>query len=153
MSVKYFPVDFDALNKGDFLDNEQLESILGVLQSHRLFKVKALALAARIEKEMRRRGKPATVTVERDGVLVNPDGKASKHNDRQFRLGARKLSRSHRRQMEVDIRQLEPDEAKRHERSLLVNGAVLQAVRSTRSRFALPCKQRQTPGLPAPAAT
>ena len=150
MSVQYHPVDFDALNKGDTIPNDKLEGILGVAVQSKLFKLKALGLRNKIAAKLRERGKPATVAVVREGIKVLTDEEAVEYNPRQYRHGLRRARRSHGRLLDVDPGQLGDASKRTFERAVVVQGAVLAAIASTRQRIVLASYKRQASALPKP---
>ena len=147
-SVNYFPVDIDALTKGQVLLVEEIENILGCSRSAQpQFALKALGLRNKIAKMLRDRGKPATVVLAKGTIRVLTDAEAVEYNPRQYRHGARKMARAHKRSMDVDPALLTCEQLKKHERSVIVQGCILQAIDSQRRRLAIAIHQRQTPGL------
>lgn len=150
--VKYHPIDFDALNKGDSLSPEQLATITNCQVGTTRYQLAVLRLCDQIQRELDDRGKQVTVAVKKGFVCVLTDEEASIHNNRLFSRHRRGQWRSHARNMQVDVSQLSQESRAAHERNLIVNSAVLAAMREAK-RVALQSHKRSTPGLPAPADT
>lgn len=150
--VRYHPIDFDALRKGDVITVEQLERITGYQYGTRKFDLAVLALREQITRELHDRNYPITVASENGSLKILTDEEAAAYNPQMFRHGFRKLLRAHRRLMNVDATQLNSEQREALERNIVVQGKMISAARSSR-QIALQSHKRATPGLPAPAAT
>lgn len=148
--VKYHPIDFDVLNKGDSISPAQLEEITGCQRGTTAYQLAVLQLCDRVQRELDDRDKSVTVAVKKGFLCVLTDEEASIHNARMCNRGKRAFARSHVRNMQVDVAQLSAESRKIHDRNLIVNGATLAAMKEAK-RIALQSHKRSTPGLPAPA--
>ena len=149
-SIRYFPLDYDALKKGDEISTEQIEEFGRCnREDEKHFRLAALVLKDRITKNCRERGKLFTVVILKGRIRILTDEEAAIYNPRQFRHGFRRQLRALRRLTEVNPEGLSQQQQKDHERNLLVCGKMVQAARSARATInAIPHK-RTTPGLPA----
>jgi hypothetical protein len=154
--TKKWPLDFDALQKGTTVNATQCADIIykihGLIPQHRLYQVRLMELANRIEKELRERGRPVTTRIKAGAVEIVTDAQAVGLNGRRFKTGLRRSFRAHRRTVEVDARQLDSETARQHARQIEVQGKVLASVVSTRCKLALRVNERKTPLLASPEA-
>lgn len=150
VKVERFPVDYEALQKGDVITVERLEKITGKSHGTVAHQLGVLQLMGQIERDMWAANKRVTLKLDKGAIVVCTDSEAAIKNARDFMLGLRKLSRSHVRNQFVDVSQLADDERAAHERKLEVEGKYLQAVASTRKEIRLQSHSRSTPGLPSP---
>lgn len=149
--ARRYPLDFDAIRKGDVLTADVLEEIFGVARSRRAYSSRQVGLAKRIERELALRGRPATVRCVGPEVRVLLDGEASSRNGRLFVQYRRRMSRRHVKMVEVDVANLTPEERDRHGRALVVQAAQLCGLRERRVEAAA-AHRRSTPGLDAGGA-
>jgi len=147
MAVQNYPLDFDALAKGDVISVEQLTKILGLKPDHPHFMLKVLSLKERIENELMDRGNPVTARIHHNAIHICTDLEASEYNAGMSEQGFRKMVRSHRRNLVVDTQLFKPEEKQSHERRLLVSGAMLAACITVRKSPQLAVAIRKTPGL------
>lgn len=141
------PLDFDALEKGDRIEIEQLEKILLTNRESPRFGLRCAGLCKRIERELRHRGYIITVRIERGAVLICTDADASEYNRKRFQRHRRGLVRSHTRNLAVDRRNLAAEQDKLHEEAILFEAALLGAIREKAKELRLKPPKRQTPGL------
>jgi hypothetical protein len=148
-AIRYFPLDFDNLNKGDEISTEQIEEFGRCNRQHQRFRLVGLRLAKKIETACRERGKLLRARLVKFVIRVLTDEEAAIFDAENFKRGRRKQVRALRRLLEVNPSNLTALHQREHERNLLVFGKELQAARSARSAInAIPHK-RTTPGLPA----
>lgn len=149
MSIRYYPIDFDALQKGDEITTQQIEEFGRCThEQEKQFRFAAMSLKDRIVKECRDRGKLFTVIITKMRIRILTDEEAALYNPRQFKQGFRRQVRSLRRLTEVNTSSLSEQQQKDHERNLLVFGKMLQAARSARAKVQAVAHQRTIPGLP-----
>jgi len=143
-----YPVDFDALNKGDVLPVAELEDIFRIKEGHKDFVWKSLNLKQQIERELADRGRPVTVRNDHGALVICTDEDASDYNHRQRKVALRKLGRSHKRSLQVDRSSLSKEQLDKHDRNNGIYGAVLAAALKVRRRLVLKAAGRTTPTLP-----
>jgi len=146
--VERYPLNFDALRQGMKIPVEEVGRILGMAPSeNRMFHLKVLGLQNKIDREMRNRGHLWTYRIDHGSIVICTDSDAAEHNARDFRLRFRAAGRAHARNAAVDTRQLSAEKRETHERTLLVQGRMLQAARTVRSTLQVQASVRKTPGL------
>ncbi len=121
-----YPIDFDALEKGDIITNEQLEKITG----HKFGSPKfAWAVIGLREKIFKNTG--YTSTHNQDIGLRNlTDTEASLYNEKDFHNKRRGMFRANQKMANVDVAKLSSTAKDLHERKLLNQSRVLSAMRS-----------------------
>ena len=130
MAVNTYPLDFDALVKGQFISNERLEEILGIpRRDENRFRCAVLDLQGRIQQ----RG--FTVRIDwATGLYILKDVDAIQHNDRLFNQYKRGMATRHRLSIAIDVEALTSQQRAQHDRNLLRQGRLLQAMtQETRS--------------------
>lgn len=127
-----YPLDFDALKKGDGISREKCESILRVSATDDKYGLKLLALKETVVRGLENRGLPVTVVCDHGGLKILTDEEAAEYNPIQFTLGLQKAAQAHRRTMLVDQSGLTVDARKSLDRRIEIQGKVLQAVSETR---------------------
>ena len=145
--VNHYPLNFGALKKGDRFSVEQLAEIVHCHQGSAKFQLKVLALRGRIDDELKARGTLWTVKSDHGALVICEDSDAAITNRKRGRKAIRQFARSHARNLAVDQTKLTDDERKQHERTLLVNGSVLCAIKKERTKLKLSTAERKTPGL------
>lgn len=152
MSITRYPLDFDALKKGDYIPPERIEEIFQIKLEDdiKAFHLKLLGLKEQIEDRLWARGETATIKIEKDGVRILLDSEAADYNEESFNQALRKAGKAHHRNLHVNVGLLEDEkQLKQHERTLEVQGLVLQAISETHKKLRLHAAKRTTPGLPA----
>jgi hypothetical protein len=152
-TVDKYPLDFDALKKGDVVSVAKQEDIFQVKAAHEKFWSQSLALKERIQKEMALRGLPVTVRHDHGALVICTDPDASEYNDRTRKMYLRRFARTHKRNLSVDRSKLEAADLEKHDRNNGIYGAVLAAALKVRRRMVLQPAERKTPGLPGPEAS
>lgn len=147
-----YPMDYDALNKGDVLPAELLERLLRARRGTEVYRLGLLGLRDQVVRECGLRGRHFTVVVRRDQLCVLTDEEAAEYNARAFHHGVRRSKRSLRRLVQVDAAALTAEQRREHERNVLVCGKMLQSALNERRLLTARPHVRTTPGLPAPAA-
>lgn len=151
LEIRYFPLDFDALKKGDTIPPDRLEQLTGCERGTSKYQLAVLTLRERIVKECHERGREFTVAIIKGALRILTDSEASLYNARAFKGKFRGAGRALKRAARVDTSNLDDGQKKEHERNLIVFGKMLQAARSARAAIAATPHQRTTPGLPAPS--
>jgi hypothetical protein len=146
--IQYFPLDFDALKKGDEIEADRLESITNTKRGTDQYNLAVLALRARIMQELKDRGKFVTVAVVKGCLRLLTDEQAALYNARMYRAGFQRAGRSLKRLAKVDVGNLTDQQKQDHERTLLVFGKMLQAAKTARREIAATPYQRTLPGIP-----
>lgn len=148
-NIKYYPLDFDNLNKGDEVTADQIEEFGQCSRTdEKRFRLAALALKTRILRECRDRGKFFTIAIIKGSIRILTDEEAAMYNPKQFKHGFRRQLRALKRLTEVNVTALSDQQQKDHERNLLVFGKMVQAARSARAAINAVPHTRSVPGLP-----
>jgi len=146
--TRLYPLDFNALQKGDVIPPEQIEKIYNVNREDvKAYQLKKLVLASQIERELGDRGRSVTVRGDGDSLRILTDPEAAEYNAKRFRHGLRAATRSHKRTMCVDVAHLDADQKLTHSRECVVQGKILQSIKDTKKALRLESHQRQTPGI------
>lgn len=148
--IQYFPLDFDALEKGHCINAERLQQLTGKQRGTDEYNLAVLALRERIVRECKDRNKNFTVAMVKGALRILTDEEAAVYNVRTFRAGFRRSHSSLRRLAKVDTAALSDQQKSEHERNVIVFGKMLQAARSARTAIAGTPHERTTPGLPEP---
>ncbi len=149
METNRYPIDFEALEKGDIIPLEKLEQITQAKKGTETFAFGALQLAASIMKAKDDMNEPVTVKYNKGTLVVLEDLEASYYNDNVVTRGIRKIARGFKRMLSVDTKEFDTDQKDLHYRKLETNGKYLQAIKLIRKgKLILPAHNRATPGLP-----
>ena len=146
--IQYYPLDFDALQKGDVITIDRLEAITGKQRGTQAFQLAVLSLRERIISECKDRDKFFTVAIVKGNLRILKDDEAAVYNSRTFKMGMKRSRKSLSRLAKVDVGNLDDLQKKSHERNLIVFGKMLQAARSAQKSLAATPHQRTLPGLP-----
>ena len=142
-----YPLDFDALEKGQTLPAGELERITNEKRGTNDYRFAVLKLTGRIQDELRDRGRPVTVCTKGDDLLILTDAEASIHNEELYKQRLRQLVRTHRRACEVDVANLTEQQKQEHDGRLLVQGRLLQALAAEKKKLQLEAAKRTVPAL------
>jgi hypothetical protein len=145
MQATRFPIDYDALNKGDTIPADRCEQILGIKQSVPRYALALLGLKERVEDELHERGKNWTLRTEKGALRVLTDAEASTYNHHESRRHRHALKRRFALGSAVDMANLTDDQRKEHERTLYTDGRYVQAMEDTRKQLRSEAHQRATP--------
>lgn len=129
MKAKKFPIDFDAINKGDEISTEQIEAIYGVRRDSAKFAIKKMTLANKIEEQMDARGQVVTVRCCVRGIRILTDSEASEHNSHETKRAIKKMGRCLTRISGVDPTEFKDDEKRAHDHRIAVVGTTYIAAR------------------------
>ena len=136
MTTEKYPFDFDSLNKGDYIPPERIEDIVKLPRTHQYYSLKLLALREQIEMELESRGRPVNVKSEKGGLRILTDEEARPYAEGLFNQAARALRRSHVRSCIIDTANLNEEDKKRLERTILNQASKLLAMKKARPNLA-----------------
>lgn len=128
-----YPIDFDAVRKGDEFTPERLADILGKQPSNDAFRFAVLGLQVLIQE---RTGLTVKGTPE-GGLRVLVDSEAAEHNRRLFSQNMRALGTRHALNCQVDVDNLSPEQRAKHDRTLLTQSRYVSAIVSTTRSMSL----------------
>jgi hypothetical protein len=132
------PIDYDALQKGDYITPDVCEAILKLTRDTKRYPLRLTSLAQHIERELRIRGRPATVACRKDGISILTDSEAARHSVKWREQRVRGIRRDLRRLVNVDVNHLSDCEKQDHDRELLVTGRMVQMIRTARKSLPAP---------------
>lgn len=123
-----YPIDFDVLEKGDVISNEDLEKITGHKFGTAKFSWAVIGLQGKIFKN---RGFTSTHS-QTVGLRILVDSEASVYNDKDFHNKRRGMFRASKKMAAVDVSQLSLTARDLHERKLLNQSRIISAVKEPR---------------------
>ena len=135
--VKYFPLDFTAIYKGQVITPDEIRTIMGLTpqDGDSVFRLKAMALRAMIESECDKLGRPVVVRHQGDALRVLSDSEAVDYTqsriDRSYRTAARYTGR----QPTIDYANLSNEEQARLDRYVINNGRRLLALKTAQKQI------------------
>jgi hypothetical protein len=112
-----FPLDFDALNKGDTITAKTLTDILGVRPSSARYRAKQVDLAFEIERQLKARDRDVTARLDHDDIIIVTDQDAIAYHAKLGKKAVRQLKRALRKSLEIDRGNVDPDGLKALDRS------------------------------------
>jgi hypothetical protein len=119
MEAQRFPLDFQALRRGDYLTPEQVEDATLTPRHSRLFRPAMLQLRDEIMAYFRSIGQVVTVTTEHDGLRILTHAEQAQHAPTRARKAVEQMMTALAESKAVDVQQLTDEDRLRHERSLL----------------------------------
>lgn len=146
-SVHRYPLDFDAITKGDVIPAETLERITGEKRGTVEYQFKVLKLRGQIEAACRDRDYPVTLRGQGDDLKVLQDEDASPHNERLMNSNLNCFKKHYRQLLEVDMGNLTEEQKKDHERRVLYYSFYRQAVCDAGKKIRLMAEKRSVPGI------
>lgn len=141
-----FPLDFDALKKGDVISLGQLQEITQEKYGSDAYRFKLMKLSERIQDELDDRGLPVTVASEGGELKILTDPEASNYNGMYFRTRMRQMMRAHRRAMAVERENLTELQKQEHDRRVEVQGRYVGALIGEKEKLAVEACERSVPG-------
>lgn len=122
-----YPFDLAAIRKGDVIPSSELVPIIGVPVDHKDYNLGLMELATWAERELAASHRPMVVSCENGTLKFHTDESAVAYTNKQFRSGARRMVRNHRRALQIDARNLSADDRQKLNRQLVIQGAALVA--------------------------
>lgn len=143
--TKKWPVDFEAIKKGDIITEAQCRAALSP-KDDKDFQLKLLSLKDEIERRHADLGTVLTIKVTRNSLHVLTDPEASEYNESRQQHALRHFVKSHRRLIGVEISNLSPEQAGEHDRRIAHSSNYMSAIKdarkSNRSITATPVSER-----------
>ncbi len=96
--MERFPLDFDALEKGQTIHTQEIEAIYGIPKDDRQFRFKLMALRTQIEHER----SDLLVRETRDALRIMTDREADEYLEGQTDKSVSRLKRTAARTLRVD---------------------------------------------------
>lgn len=133
--AKPFPLDFDAIKKGDRIPPETVCNYFEIEQSSRMYSLAALNFAKEIQRELAARGRYVMVCIRKDFVCVMTDAEAAEHVEREFEVKLASARKLHAHAQTIDRSNLDTATSARLDRVLMVQAAKLAAVRKAEANI------------------
>ncbi len=146
IETRRYPLDFDALKKGDVIPAEQLESITSEKRGTEDYRFKVLKLCERIKAELAERNYPVTLTQRGQGIHILTDEEASPHNEMLIRQDVGKVMRHFRQLVAVNPVALTDEQRTDHEQRILTMGRYVAAIKSAKREIPLEPTESTVPG-------
>ena len=147
--IQYYPFDYDALTKGQYIQPEECERLTGKKRHERMYSLKVQELIDGIHRERNARGMPLVAKIQGDGISILTDEEAVSYVRARFRAGIRLAGRSHERAVvAVDVTALSEESKRKHDRNVEIQGRMLTAIAVEKAKVFLGPHKRNTPGLP-----
>lgn len=145
-TVVRIPIDFDALEKGSYIEPSTLERLFGISRTEKQYSLKMMSLIEEAESRLSDRGIEAVIVQHKEGLRVLTDSEAAEHTNHAFAAYGRRMKRMLGKQQAVDVSRLTEEQKADHERAMIVNGRVYQAMAKTRREaIRLVAHERTTP--------
>lgn len=145
--ISKYPIDFDAIHKGDSIPASQVQEICGHHIGSPKYSFAALNLCKQIMDYKKKHGEPVTVILKDYGIRVLTDSEAVVYNKTDFDRRISGMFRAHNRQRNVDSNELSEEEKKSWERSIIVQSHIIQSVQTAKKQLRIELHKRNTPGL------
>jgi len=131
------PMDFDSLEKGSSISPEELEKITGTKYGTIEYSLGVLSFTQRVEKELEARGLCAVIVIRKEHVVVLTDEDASFYTSKRFGQAVRTMYKQYRKKTQIDRTQLTGETCKQHDRDVINQSRILQALTGEQKQIAL----------------
>lgn len=149
MEAERWPIDYDALQKGDVIPSDLLERVTNTNRESAEYAFAVLKMKDRIERELHDRNRDWTLRIHKGEIKVLTDPEAATFNHAEQVRARAAMMRRFLLALAVDVSLLDEDQRKQHERNVEVDGKYIQSMRDVRKQLACKGHQRNTPALPA----
>jgi len=113
-ATERYPLDVEKLTKGQLIPAAEVTRLLGVqLGDANAYRLAVLNLQGWIEHESADIGLYLHTCCRGDDIYVLTDEEDVDYQEKQHRIGIRKMMRSHRKAMEIDTALLSPEKQKK----------------------------------------
>jgi len=142
-----WPMDFSSCDFGQIIPNSVIEEYYGVKEEDEDFKFKQIRFMQLLDAELKARDMYATICIREGQIKILTHEEASEYNRKRFNCHVAGLARTHEKNMHVAANELEEETREEHNRTVMFQSKVLQAVLRTKAEFRLEATARKTPGL------
>jgi hypothetical protein len=137
-----YPLDFDAIVKGQVITQAELEQITGKRPGTDEYQFALLSLQQMIQEKT-----SCTVKIcSKVELKVLTDEEASQHNHKLFLQNVRGMRSRFELNTAVDMGELSEGQRAKHERNLVVQSLYVQAITTTAKQIAVSSHKRRLPG-------
>lgn len=130
MLVKYndrrFSIDTEKLVGGEFVPPETIEEITGITRDQSAYGLMMLGVITDANYDLR--DSALTVCQFQHGIKILNDSDSAQYHQIHFNRSALKMDRSNHKLSKVDANKLAVHQRKQHERNVINNSKVLQAM-------------------------
>ena len=143
---KTIPMDLGACEYGMLIDNKIVEDLYGISEDDPNFSLAQMRLKYRLELLLEKEhDMPCTVCI-RDGQLkILTHEEASEYHKQRFDVSILKMMHSFYKNRQVDVSDFDKVFKKEHNRTLEIQGRVLQSVIDSHPNIKLKAHERKTP--------
>jgi len=146
--TKRYPLNVADIEKGDYIEPEEIAEIYSVDLDAPDFRLMQLQLCAFIEMQSAKEDRPMLPKCEGAGIRILTDEEASRYRPAVADSHARALRREVSRMLRIDVRNLSDDSKLRLEKEILRNSKRVVAIRGVdREIRCLPSPVRRTPSM------
>lgn len=119
MDAQRWPLDFEALKRGDYLTPEIVEGAVQCSRFDKNYRLEVLRLRAMIQDSFVSRGDLVTVVSERDGLRILTHSEQADYAPEREARSVRQMMLAKAEGAAVDLKQLSDEQRQRHERWML----------------------------------
>lgn len=149
MLTEKYPIDVERLNKGDYIQQSEVERLMGVNfeKDHKSFNFALMTLVKFIETTSKKLGSPLLCCSEKGGVRILTDSDALVHRSDRHKRNIRSLIRTAEDVGYIDGENLTNEEKSLHDREMICQSRIVQSVMKERKKLKLEGYVRSTPLL------
>jgi hypothetical protein len=131
--TKPYPLDFDDLSEGSYIDSERIEDIINEKKETTKYSQKACALGKTIERELSLRGKDVMVCMKNYGLLVMNSDQAVSYTRAKEEAKLKSFVNLHRRCLKaVNPGELDSETKQKYERDVFRRAFLITAIKKSR---------------------
>jgi hypothetical protein len=143
-----YPIDLDALKKGDYISPEEISQIYSVPLRSSKFNLYALRLSCFIKEKSAQAGFQLLTKIENGGVRILTDKESIRYKDNLSNNTVRRLFRHLQDMMRIPVAQLGHADRDLLDKSILKNSRRVHAIKkSDKETKAIPSSGRDTPSM------
>lgn len=116
MDAQRFPLDFEQLKRGDYLNPELVEAAAQCSRFDKAFRLKVLRLREMIRAHFLAKGDLVTVVSERDGLRILTHSEQADYAPEREERAISQMLLARAEGIAVDLQQLSDEQRQRHER-------------------------------------
>ena len=128
-------INWAAMEKGDFVPEEQCQQILGVGSDTAEYGIRMMNLIAKVKGLLAAEGKMYHVQQRKKGVYILTDEEVPGYALDSFERARQKMNRAHLVNQRADRSEMSERAKTKHDRALIVGSAYTQAIARERKRL------------------
>lgn len=141
IDAELYPLDVDALQKGDDITEERCQEIIGEESGTDAFRFGMMRICGFIESESAADGRPLHVTCRKNTIHILLDEEDVDHQDRAGWAGYKRFVRSAVKMGQIDQGNLTALSSRRLEDEMCRRGAMISASRSAMKALPAPAEE------------